>query len=126
MRFWGLMFISFAALSTSSVFAAGVTKKYQQCMTGTYGNTDTIQDCIKDELKIQEKILDKYYKKYLKNSGEFEANYITQHKLWAFRVNNVCGSNTVSVHAVIQQQKCILGMTADRAEFYKNKTRTFE
>ncbi|CAM4299315.1 lysozyme inhibitor LprI family protein [Acinetobacter pragensis] len=126
MRFWGFMIIALMACNVDTAFAAGVTKKYQQCMTATYGDTDTIQECIKDELKLQNKKLDKYYKKYLKNSGEFEENYQTQHQLWASRVNKVCRSNTSSVYAVIQQQKCILGMTVDRAGFYEKKTLTFE
>lgn len=126
MRFWGMVMIGMACLGTGSAFADGLSKRYQQCMTATYGDTDTIQKCIKKELKAQNKRMNKYYKKYLRNAGQYEDSYKLQHQLWASRVNRVCGTNTTSVHTVIQQRQCILGMTVERAEYYKKKTRVYE
>lgn len=126
MHFWGLIGLSLAALCANTAFAEGLSKDYLQCTTATYGNTDVIQKCIKKELKQQDKRMNKYYKKYLKNSNGYADNYKNQHELWAFRVNKVCGTNNSTVHAYIAQQQCILGMTVERAEFYKKKTRAYE
>lgn len=126
MKFFLPVLISLFIFSASNAFAGGLSKEYQQCMNGNYGNTNVIQKCIKNEFKVQNENLEKHYKKYLSNAGKFEENYKTQHKLWENKVKVNCHSNSDSAYVQIRQGKCILGMTAERSSYYEQRSRTFE
>ncbi|RKG55085.1 DUF1311 domain-containing protein [Acinetobacter cumulans] len=108
-------------LSTSHALANELSKEYISCTKKTYGDPDVIQKCINTELKQQNKYLKKNYKAFLKNAGEFEENYKTQHLLWQNRAMKVCGNNTATIHLQIKQSQCILGLTAERATYYQIK-----
>ncbi|WP_407305142.1 lysozyme inhibitor LprI family protein [Acinetobacter sp.] len=121
MRFVPAVIFSVAALGSNSVLAQGYSDEYNKCLNISYGQAATVKKCVDKELKTQGKILNKNYKKYLKNSSDHLSNIKQQHQLWVNRLNQQCYYNVSSASIELQQARCVLEMTMERAYYYQTK-----
>ena len=119
---WAIpIMLSMSALASNSVWAQGYSDDYKQCLNSSYGQASTIKKCVDKELKAQEKLLETYYKKYLKHSDTYRNNIEQQHQVWGNRVKQQCYSKVTSSYVELQQVKCVLEMTMQRAYYYETK-----
>lgn len=116
-----VVLMSWAALSSNSVFAQGYSEEYKQCLNTSYSQTATLKKCIDKEMKLQENFLSQYYKNYLKNSENHQSNIEQQHQLWINCVNQQCYFKVTSIYVDVRQAQCVLEMTMERAYYYQTK-----